>query len=168
MGVINRFSLHAAYMLAIISLACTVSGCADTVQNYIQIATPTSIPTILAPSTPVSTTPGVTITRSGNTLIFTGDGPYNVELNKPIVRKEPFTLNEGTAIIDIKLNGMGLGCSINLDYQDPLYKSWNFVPVLNFSKDREYVVSKNITVPYTQEYYLSVNWGSEWEVRITQ
>jgi hypothetical protein len=155
-------------ILVIVSLSVTMSGCTDlfnVLQKYVPTVTPgPSTHTDIGANAPASIVKGVTITGAGNTIIIAGRGPYNVNAHQ-----EYINLNEGDADISIKLKGQGFGCTISMDYTNPYTGNTEFIKLHEFmAADRTYELSKQVRLPYTARYCLMVNWGGDWEVRITQ
>jgi len=143
-----------------------LSGCTD-LYNILQTYVPTPTP---GPSThveigenaPASSARDVTIIGAGNTITIKGRGPYNVNTHR-----DYFTLNKGNADITINLKGQGFGCTIALDYTAT--GTTEVIPLLSFTiEKRVYEQTSRVRIPYDGRYHLSVNWGGDWEVRITQ
>jgi hypothetical protein len=159
----------AAAVFLFILLFVATSGC-DEMFNFLQeyVPSPSPGPSIapveIGAAAPASVTKDVTITGNGHTIIFRGRGPYNVNAHQDL-----FTLNEGSADIAIKLKGQGFGCSISMDYTNPMTGNIEILPLHQFTtSDRNYEPSMRVHIPYTARYCLMVNWGGDWELSITQ
>lgn len=154
-------------VLMLIMISISLSGCAD-LYNILQEYVPTPTPSSTAPikigeNVPQSRVRGVTIAGEGNTIRFTGMSPYNL--------KEPYeyvTLNAGNTKVDIRLEGQGFGCTIMLGYKNPLTGVFEYIVLYEFTTNRDYELSKQVSLPFTTQYCLVVYWGGNWEVRITQ
>lgn len=163
----NKKAIVAIFLF--ISLSVALSGCTDlfnVLQTYVPTVTPgpSMAPIEIGRNVPPSIVKDVTITGAGNTIIVAGRGPYNVNAHQ-----EYITLNEGNADISIKLKGQGFGCTISMDYTNPVTGNTEFIRLHEFtSADRVYELSKQVRLPYTTRYCLMVNWGGDWEIRITQ
>lgn len=145
-----------------------LSGCTDlfnVLQTYVPTITPDPSDHIeIGKNVPPSVVKNVTITGAGNTLTISGRGLYNVNSHQ-----EYITLNKGNAEVSIKLKGQGFGCTISMDYTDPVTGGMGFIKVHEFtSGDRIYELSKQVYLPYTTRYCLMVNWGGDWETRTSQ
>lgn len=156
-----------ALFIVIVSFV-AVSGCSDLyniLQTYVPTTAPTdSVPLKIGDIAPASSVKGVTITGQGNTIIFRGSGPYNVQAHN-----DYFTLNQGNATFSINLQGQGFGCTISMDYKNPYSGSTQYVAIHQFtSGSRDYQATKQVYVPYSCKYCLMVNWGGDWEIRISQ
>ncbi len=150
----------------VIILVVSFSGCTELygiLQTYVPTPTPgPSTHVEIGRNVPASTVKDITITGSGNTITIKGRGAYNVNSHQ-----DYFTLNEGNADITIHLNGQGFGCAIALDYT--ANGPTEVIPLLSFTTEkRVYDQSSRVDLPYTGPYHLSVNWGGDWEVRISQ
>jgi hypothetical protein len=152
--------------ILIILLFVAFSGCTD-LYNILQTYVPTPTP---GPSThidigknvPRSSVKDITIIGERNTITIRGRGPYNMNTHQ-----DYFTLNNGNADITIHLNTGGFTCFIALDYTAT--GTMEIIPLLSFSTEKRiYDQTSQVYVPYNGQYYLAVNWGSDWEVRITQ
>jgi hypothetical protein len=156
-------------VLLLVLLSVSMSGCAE-LYSVLQTYAPTPAPGIstepvkIGESVPQSSVKGVAITGSGNTITISGRGPYNLESPQ-----DYFTLNGGNADVSIKLKGQGFGCTVMLGYKNPLTGVFEYVMLHEFTLDsRAYELSKKVSLPFTTRYCLAVNWGGDWEVRITQ
>ncbi len=153
----------------LIALSVALSGCAGlygVLQSYVPTPSPaeSKVPVKIGEGAPKSTAKDVTITGAGNTIEISGRGPYNLESPQ-----DYFTLNEGKADVYIKLKGQGFGCTIMLGYKNPLTGVFEYVKLHEFTLDsRVYELSRQVSIPFTTRYCLAVNWGGDWEVRITQ
>ncbi|HEY3423038.1 MAG TPA: hypothetical protein VGK13_07735 [Methanocellaceae archaeon] len=114
-------------------------------------------------SSPISSTQNVDIVRSGDTITASGASPYNTN-----TRKDPFLLKAGKATVTINLQGNGFGCSIGLNYKRPGSQSFDLIQLYVMDSNRTTQVSKTVTLPYTGDYYLAVNWADRWTVTIAQ
>ena len=114
-------------------------------------------------SSPISSTPNVEIVRSGNTITASGTAPYNRD-----TKKDPFLLKQGKANVMIQVQGNGFGCSIGLNYKYPGSQYFSLIQLYVMDANRSTQVSKTITLPYTGDYYLTVNWADRWDVTIAQ
>lgn len=114
-------------------------------------------------SSPISSTQNVNIIRSGDTITASSAAPYNTN-----ARKDPFLLKEGKATVTIDLQGNGFGCSIGLNYQRPGSQYFDLLQLYVMDSNRSTHVSKTVMLPYTGDYYLSVNWADKWAVTIAQ
>jgi len=157
-----------AASLLIISLTVALSGCTDlfnVLQTYVPTITPGPSTHIeIGENVPASIVKDVTIAGAGNTVTITGRGPYNVNAHQ-----EYITLNKGGADFSIKLKGQGFGCTISMDYTSPITGNTELVRIHEFTvADRVYEITKRVDVPFTARYCLMVNWGGDWEIRITQ
>jgi hypothetical protein len=156
-----------AFVLIILSFV-TVSGCSEAykiLETY--VPTVTLAPTDhveIGKSVPASTVKDVTIRGQGNTITIRGRGPYNME-----AQQDYFTLNKGNAEMTVNLKGQGFGCTISMDYINPLTGNKEIKPIHQFTiEDRAYQFTKQVDVPYTCKYCMLVNWGGDWEIKITQ
>lgn len=157
----NLLLISGTIIIAI--LLVVVSGCTE-IQSYLPSPSPASGPVHSEESSPISKTQNVAITRSGSTITASGQNPYNT-----VTKKDPFLLKEGKATITVSLKGGGYGCSVNLDYKSSSSQYFDYVPVYTMdSTIRTMEVTKTVLIPYTQDYYLDVNWGDEWKVTIVQ
>jgi len=152
--------------ILIILLFVASSGCTDLyhiLQTYVPTPTPGPSTHIeIGKNAPTSTVKDVTIIGQGNTITIRGRGSYNMNTHQ-----DYFTLNEGNADITIHLKEGGFGCFIALDYTAT--GATEIIPLLSFTiEKRVYDQSSQVYVPYAGQYYLAVNWGGEWEVKITQ
>jgi hypothetical protein len=136
-------------------------------------ASPLPDPSLDWSKTSFSSTPGVTIVKQGNSIVAKGSGPYNVkkygeQFGTP--KKDPIPLKSGTTSVKVTLFRNGAyGCTVDLGYFQRNSEYISTVPVYSFtSEDRDREKTVSITVPYTQEYYLIVNYYDDWEVVITQ
>jgi hypothetical protein len=156
-----------AALIAIVLAFVAVSGCDDmyhVLQTYVPTDTPDTSHVNIGDAAPKSTVQGVTISGQGNTITVRGKGPYNVNAHE-----DSFTLNQGNASFSIDLKGQGFGCTISLDYTSPYDGGMGFLPLHQFtSSNRVYTVTKQVYMPYSCQYCLMVNWGGDWEIRITQ
>ncbi|HTY91401.1 MAG TPA: hypothetical protein VMC84_09510 [Methanocella sp.] len=166
MPVPNVKTLTAIFFIIIAFVA--VCGC-DDMYHILETYVPTNTPDgqehmNIGDIAPVSTVKDVTISGQGNTIVFRGKGPYNVNAHQ-----DYFTLNQGNASVSIDLQGQGFGCTISLDYKNPYSGGTEFLPIHQFmSGSREYTVTKQVYAPYSCKYCLMVNWGGDWAIRITQ
>ena len=136
----------------------SVSGCSG-----IPSLTPSSGPAHSDESSPVSSTQGVDIARSGDTITASGSSPYNTN-----TRNDPFLLKKGKATVTIDLKGNGFGCSVGLNYKEPNSKYYGLIQLYSMDANRSMQVTKTVMLPYTGDYYLSVNWAYNWAVTIAQ
>ncbi len=154
--------------ILIISLFVVLSGCTELygiLQTYVPTPTPEpSTQVNIGENLPTSSVKDVTITGQGNTITIRGRGAYNVQSHL-----DYFTLNKGNADVTIHLKGQGFGCSIALDYTNPVSGNTEIVPLLAFTiEKRIYEQTQTAHLQYAGRYHLSVNWGGDWEVQITQ
>lgn len=145
-----------------------VSGCSDLyniLETYVPTATPGAQESVkIGDVAPASTVKDITITGSGNTITFRGLGQYNVK-----DRNDYFTLNQGKADFSIDLKGQGAWCIITMEYINPYTNSKEYMTIYEFSlESRQYKVNKQIDLPYTTKYCLSVNYYDSWEIKITE
>ncbi len=77
-------------------------------------------------------------------------------------------LKEGNATVTINLQGNGFGCSIGLNYKAPGSQNYNLIQLYVMDENRLAQVSKTVMIPYTGDYYLTVNWADRWAVTIAQ
>lgn len=151
-------------------LAVSTSGCTGFFPEI--TASPAPDPSLDWTKTSFSSTPGVTIVKQGNSIVATGSGQYNVkkmgeQFSTP--KKDPIPLKSGTTTFKITLRKGGYGFSADLGYYPRNSEYISTVPIYAFtSEDRELQKTVTVFVPYTQEYYLSVNYYDDWEVVITQ
>jgi hypothetical protein len=164
---IDKKTLAATFLIILFFV--TMSGCTDlfnSLKTYVPTSTPgpSTAPVEIGKIAPTSVVNGVTITGNGRTLTISGNGPYN--MGSP---QDYFTLNGGNTDISIKLKGQGFGCAIGMGCTSPYSGAAEFIQLQQFTTaDRVYDLSKSIDVPYATQYYLSVNWGGDWEISITQ
>lgn len=166
MPVLNRRSLLAVFLLVACSVA--VSGCDDmyhVLETYVPTTTPDSPAHVnIGDVAPTSKVKGVTITGQGDTIVIRGSGPYNVNAHNDYI-----TLNRGNATFSINLKGQGFGCTISMDYTNPYSNGMEYLPIHSFTAgSREYTTTKQVYVPYSCQYCLMVNWGGDWEIRVSQ
>ncbi len=151
-----------AVTLTIALLFTAISGCSG-ISSFLPSPSPASGPVHSDESSPISSTQNVNIVRSGNTITASGTFPYNIN-----IRKDPFLLKQGEATVTINLQGNGFGCSIGLNYKSPSTQNFNLIQLYVMDDNRSSQVTKTIMIPYTGDYYLSVNWADSWSVTIAQ
>lgn len=141
-------------------LCISVSGC-----SMIQSLTPSpsSGPVQSDESSPISSTQNVDIVRSGDTITASGMSPYNTN-----TKKDPFLLKQGNATVTINLQGNGFGAGISLSYKKPGSQYFDVIKIYAMDENRLTQVSKTVVLPYTGDYYLTVNWADSWTVAIAQ
>ncbi|BAI62403.1 hypothetical protein MCP_2331 [Methanocella paludicola SANAE] len=145
-----------------------VSGCSDLyniLETYVPTVTPEAqTPVRIGDVAPSSTVKDITITGSGNTITFRGLGKYNVN-----DRNDYFTLNQGKADFSIDLKGQGAWCIITMECINPYTGSKEYMTIYEFTlESRQYKFTKQVDIPYTAKYCLSVNYYDSWEIKITQ
>lgn len=147
------------FIVSVLSAGCTLPEIT---------ASPAPEPSLDWSKTSFSNTQGVTIVKQGNSIVATGSGAYNVKkLGQP--KSDPIPLKAGTTTFTIKLRKGGYGFSADLGYYPPNSDYISSVPIYSFtSEDRELTKTVSVFVPYTQEYYLTVNYYDDWEVVITR
>ena len=155
----RRFCLIVVFVLM---FCVSVSGCAGL--PSLNSSTSGNSGTVQsAESSPISSTPGVVITRTGSTISATGNNLYNT-----YSKNDPFLLKAGSANVTVDLQGGGFIGSIGLNYKRPGSKYYDLVKVYEMDSSRTMQTTKTIMLPYTGDYYLTVNWADSWAVTIDQ
>ncbi len=155
-------------MFLVVVAFVAVSGCSDLfniLQTYVPTVTPEAqSPVRIGDVAPASTVKDITITGSGNSITIKGLGQYNVK-----DRSDYFTLNKGKAEFSIDLKGQGAWCIITMEYINPYTNSKEYMTIYEFTlESRQYKLTKQVDLPYTTKYCLSVNYYDSWEIKISQ